>query len=97
MRVLILVDARFAIHERALVERVLVGLANEGIAAQVVLPKDRQLEESGFNLLSEPIWYADRGLSLTRHIRATQVARQVTKNSDNPTGEIDIACFKVES
>jgi len=90
MRVLILVDARFAIHERALVERVLVGLGNEGIAAQVVLPKDRQLEESGFNLLTEPIWYADRGLSLTRHIRATQVARQVTKNSDNPTGEIDI-------
>ncbi len=90
MRVLILVDARFALHERALVERVLVGLADEGIAAQVVLPKDRRLEEKGFDLLCEPIWYADRGLAFTRHIRANQVARQVTRDSDSPAGEIDI-------
>ncbi len=90
MRVLILVDARFALHERALVERVLVGLADEGTIAQVVLPKDRRLEEKGFDLLCEPIWYADRGLALTRHIRASQVARQVTKDSDLPVGEIDI-------
>jgi len=90
MRVLILVDAQFAIHERALIERVLVGLADEGILAQVVLPKDRQLEESGFDLVTEPIWYADRGLALTQRIRASQVARQVTKESDSMTGMIDI-------
>jgi len=90
MRVLILVDARFALHERALIERVIVGLAQEGVQPQVVLPKDRHLEESGFDLLSEPIWYADRGLSLTQRIRATQVARQVTKERDPPTGIIDI-------
>lgn len=95
MRVLILVDAMFAIHERALIERVVVGLANEGVAAQVVLPKDRHLEEAGFDLLSEPVWYADRGLSLTRQIRAAQVAKQVikdqgAKDTDTLTGVIDI-------
>lgn len=90
MRVLILVDARFAEHERALIERVIVGLADEGVHAQVVLPKDRKLEEFGFDLLCEPIWYADRGLTLTQRIRANQVARQVTKESDSLTGVIDI-------
>jgi hypothetical protein len=95
MRVLILVDARFAVHERALIERLIVGLAGEGIHAQVVLPIDRKLEESGFDLISEPIWYADRGLALTQRIRASQVARQVTKgqsskDNDSLTGVIDI-------
>jgi len=95
MRVLILVDARFAVHERALIERVIVGLAQEGVQTQVVLPKDRHLEESGFDLLSEPIWYADRGLALTQRIRANQVARfvikeQTTKESDQSAGVIDI-------
>jgi hypothetical protein len=90
MRVLILVDAQFAVHERALIERVVVGLAQEGIFTQVVLPKDRGLEESGFDLIAEPIWYADRGLALTQRIRATQVARQVAKDSDELSGNIDI-------
>ena len=95
MRVLILVDAQFAIHERALIERVVVGLANEGVVAQVVLPKDRDLDEYGFDLLSEPIWYADRGLALTRSIRATQVAKRVVKDqgvkdSDSLSGVIDV-------
>ncbi len=95
MRVLILVDAMFAIHERALIERVVVGLANEGISARVVLPKDRRLDPKGFDLLTEPIWYADRGLAFTRSIRANQVATQVLKeNSAKDTssfeGVIDI-------
>lgn len=90
MRVLILVDSRFAVHERALIERVLVGLADEGIRAQIVLPKGRDLEDFGFDLLCEPIWYADRGLSLTRSIRATQVARQIAQGSETMTGLIDI-------
>ena len=95
MRVLILVDAMFAIHERALIERIVVGLANEGVAAQVVLPKGRHLEEAGFDLLSEPVWYADRGLALTRQIRAAQVAKQVVKDqgakdTESLSGVIDI-------
>lgn len=95
MRVLILVDARFAVHERALIERVVIGLADEGIMAQVVLPKDRNLEDAGFNLIREPVWYADRGLSLTQRIRATQIAKQVTKDqlskdAESFEGVIDI-------
>ena len=90
MRVLILVDSRFAVHERALIERVVVGLADEGIRAQIVLPKGRDLEDFGFELLCDPIWYADRGLSLTRTIRATQVARQISENAESMTGLIDV-------
>ncbi|MGV6814689.1 MAG: hypothetical protein ACWA5W_06745 [Phycisphaerales bacterium] len=77
MRVLILIDAQFAIHERALIERVVVGLANEGISAQIVLPKGRSLEDAGFDILTEPIYYADRGLAFSRSIRASQIAKQV--------------------
>ena len=95
MRVLILVDARFAVHERALIERVVIGLADEGIMAQVVLPKDRNLEDAGFNLIREPVWYADRGLALTQRIRANQIAKQVTKDllskdAESFEGVIDI-------
>ncbi len=90
MRVLILVDARFAIHERSLIERMIVALANEGVAAQVVLPKDRGLEEHGFDLLAEPVWYADRGLSMTQNIRARQVARQVVGDSNSSDNKVDI-------
>ncbi len=90
MRVLILVDAQFAAHERALLERVMVGLAVEGVEARIVLPKDRRLEAYGFELISEPILYADRGLALTQRIRANQVARRVTRGAEDMTGVIDI-------
>ncbi|MDF1808479.1 MAG: hypothetical protein P1U42_02170 [Phycisphaerales bacterium] len=90
MRVLILVDAQFARHERALIERVVVGLADEGVYTQVVLPKDRQLEEAGFDLLVEPVWYADRGLALTQRIRANQVAKQILGDNESGSGQIDI-------
>ena len=90
MRVLILVDAQFAFHERALIERLVVGLANEGVATQVVLPANRGLEEYGFDLLTEPMWYADRGLSLTQNIRARQIARQVVGDSGASEEPIDI-------
>jgi len=79
MRVLILIDAQFAIHERALIDRVVIGLANEGVTAQVVLPKDRNLEDFGFDMLSEPMYYADRGLAFSRSIRASQVAQQIAR------------------
>ncbi len=90
MRSLILADAQFAKHERALIERVVIGLAVEGIEAQLVLPRDRGLHEFGVGVLGEPIWYADRGLALTQKIRAAQIARQIAKDSDDPRGIIDI-------
>ncbi|MCA9275298.1 MAG: hypothetical protein KDA29_04670 [Phycisphaerales bacterium] len=93
MRVLILADAQFARHERALIERVIVGLAVEGYEAQLVLPKDRGLQEFSVGVLGEPIWYADRGLALTQKIRAAQIARQIAKDAkkpDDPQGIVDI-------
>lgn len=90
MRVLILADAQFATHERALIERVMVGLAVEGVEAQLVLPKDRGLVGYRVGVLGEPVYYADRGLVFTQKIRATQIARQVTNNAQDPTGVVDI-------
>ncbi len=90
MRVLILADAQFAKHERALIERVMIGLTVEGIDAQLVLPKDRGLSGYRVGLLGEPVYYADRGLLLTQKIRAAQIARQVTKDADDMQGVIDV-------
>jgi len=90
MRVLILADAQFATHERALIERVMLGLTVEGIEAQLVLPKDRKLGGYGIGLIGEPVYYADRGLLLTQKIRAAQIARQVTNNADDMHGVVDV-------
>lgn len=90
MRVLILADAQFAKHERALIERVVVGLTVEGIEAQLVLPRDRGLSSFRVGLLGDPIWYADRGLIITRKIRAAQIARDVFERFDNSERPVDI-------
>lgn len=90
MRVLILADAQFAQHERALIERVVVGLAIEGIDAQLILPKDRGLTGFQIGILGDPIWYADRGLMITRKIRAAQIARAIQSKfkDDEPAADI---------
>jgi len=90
MRVLILTDARFAAHERALIERLMVGLAVEGVDARLVLPRDRRLEDYGFELISDPVFYSDRGLALTRRIRAMQIARQLAADFGKIKGAIDV-------
>lgn len=90
MRVLILADAQFAKHERALIERVVVGLTVEGIEAQLILPRDRGLSAFRVGLLGEPIWYADRGLLITRKIRAAQIARSITERYGDATRPVDI-------
>lgn len=90
MRVLILADAQFATHERALIERVMIGLTVEGIEAQLVLPKDRKLDGYSIGFIGEPVYYADRGLALTQKIRAAQIARQVTNNAEEMHGVIDV-------
>jgi hypothetical protein len=90
MRVLILADAQFAKHERALIERVVVGLTVEGIEVQLVLPKDRGLSTFRVGVLSDPIWYADRGLLITRKIRAMQIARSITERYNDASRPADI-------
>lgn len=90
MRVLILADAQFATHERALIERVIVGLTVEGIEAQLVLPNERDLVGYRVGVLGEPLFYASRGLALTQKIRAAQIARQVADDSEDQTGIVDI-------
>lgn len=88
MRVLLLADRVFAAHERALIERIAVGLIAEGIDVHCALPEQRNGVGSAFTLAREPVIYNDRGLAFTQRIRAAQVARQIA--GSETAGAIDV-------
>ncbi|MFK7883805.1 MAG: hypothetical protein AB8F26_06445 [Phycisphaerales bacterium] len=87
MHVLLLADAPFAEHERALIERVAAGVTGEGVRVTVAIPKRT---ETQFSLLTDPIRYSDRGLMLTHRIRAEQVAAAVGGSVSKASGLIDV-------
>lgn len=80
MHVLLLADAPFAEHERALLERVSAGLLGEGVRTTLALPKNAGTE---FSLVSDPIRYSNRGLIFTQRIRAQQVAARIAGNTQD--------------
>ena len=88
MRVLLLADRVFAAHERALIERIAVGLVAEGMDVHCALPAHRKGIGAPFTLAREPLVYNDRGLAFTQRIRAAQIARQI--GGDDPQDAIDI-------
>jgi len=88
MRVLLLADRVFAAHERALIERVAVGLVSEGVDVHCALPAHHDAGGAPFTLAREPVIYNDRGLAFTQRIRAAQVARQIA--GEDPSDAIDI-------
>ncbi|MCA9303848.1 MAG: glycosyltransferase [Phycisphaerales bacterium] len=88
MRVLLLADRVFAAHERALIERIAVGLVAEGIDVHCALPAQNEGSRALFTLAREPVVYNDRGLAFTQRIRAAQVARQIA--GDELADAIDI-------
>ncbi len=88
MRALLLADRVFAAHERALIERIAVGLVAEGVDVHCVLPAHRRGVETSFTLARPPVIYNDRGLAFTQRIRAAQIARQIA--GDDLQDHIDI-------
>jgi len=87
MHVLLLADAPFAEHERALLERISAGLTGEGIRVTLAIPKQTG---ATFSMVTDPIRYSDRGLIFTQRIRAEQVAEAIAGPGKSPAGLVDV-------
>lgn len=94
MHALIIADISFATRERAMLSRLEVGLADEGVRVTHAMPAS--LSATGtFNaseaigIQSTVVTYQDRGLPFTHRRRAGDLARAVEERFDEPT-PIDI-------
>lgn len=81
LRVLLLPDRSFASRERALLERLSVGLADEGVRVFQGVPgvglDADQLGTQRLGVFATPIPFADRGLPWTQGLRAGRLAEAV--------------------
>lgn len=84
MRALLLTDGMFALRERPLLERLRVGLLDEGVHVLLAIPH-RLVGRASFDLMGAPIGYNDSGLGLSRRIRARQLTRALPA-PDKKTG-----------
>lgn len=82
MRVVILADRSFATREQAMLARLEVGLADEGVQVvhaipAAVLERDGAPGMGGAGLYSTRVGYADAGLALTRRSRVRALASAI--------------------
>ncbi|MBY0261640.1 MAG: hypothetical protein K2Q20_04820, partial [Phycisphaerales bacterium] len=79
MRVVILADRSFATREQAMLARLEVGLADEGVHVVHAVPRGalEQGEAPASGLYSTRVGYADAGLSLTRRVRVRALAQAI--------------------
>lgn len=79
MRVVILADRSFATREQAMLARLEVGLADEGVHVVHAVPMGalEQGEAPASGLYSTRVGYADAGLSLTRRVRVRALAQAI--------------------
>lgn len=75
MRVVLVADRRFALRERAMLSRLEVGLADEGVRVVRALPGG--FEAPSASALSETIHFEDAGLPLSLRWRASDAAKAV--------------------
>ena len=87
MHVLLLADAPFAEHERALLERIATGLTGEGVRVTLAVPKKTA---AAFATVSDPVRYSDRGLIFTQRLRAEQVAESIAGSGKPPEGIVQV-------
>lgn len=73
MRVLLLPDAAFLHRERAMLSRLEVGLADEGVRVYRGMPESAGSVQPP-QVCSTPVGYGDAGLPLTRWLRVDQLA-----------------------
>jgi len=111
LRTLILPDAGFLAREQALIARLEIGLADEGVRVLHAVPRSSGALEVGSSLYSTPVTYADEGLPLTLGFRASSLARELERNAMSEGGRagaraalagaarvIDVVhCFGVDS
>lgn len=83
MRALLLLDEVFATRERPLIERLEVGLADEGIRLVRAVPDTLQGSPPG-GFFVEPATYSRQGLAITRRQRAQRLLDAVSPSPDKP-------------
>ena len=76
MRVLLIVDAVFALREAALLSRLQVSLAADGARVLLALP-ERVRSIEGIEVLGDPVPYRGLGTMLTRGVRARGLIRRL--------------------
>ena len=89
MRVLFLVDESFAVRERAMLERLHVGLADEGVRIVHAVPQTLEdVPPSSFFV--ETVVYGLRGLRFSRKSRAQQLADRIVGGADRPIDVVHV-------
>lgn len=92
MRVTILVDAGFGGRERAMLARLQVGLADEGV--RVVYATPTGLGEDAVGVIAARVVYEDRGMPWTLEARAQRLAeaveRAATSRTEGPRGVLHV-------
>lgn len=76
MRALILTDASFAARERAMLSRLELGLADEGVRVIHALPERAARWHQG-EVFSQPITYKDEGLPLSQNWRVQKLVSEL--------------------
>lgn len=89
IRVLLLTDAAFARHERAMLARLEIGLAGEGVRTWFAVPDDARLVDAISSVGTE-LTYPAGGMAWTRSLRAAELIRRIgpNRNPDLPTLDI---------
>jgi len=77
MHALFLTDTIFAMRERALLSRLEVGLAGEGVRVTLAAPVEAT-SKMDLDILGEPVCYHEGKFSLTRRMRAGRLADQIS-------------------
>ncbi len=89
MHTLFLTDTIFALRERALLSRLEVGLAGEGVRITIAAPFEatRMMD---LNILGEPVCYHEGKFSLTRRMRAGRLAEQVSNAAEEGAPPVQV-------
>ncbi|MCA9288671.1 MAG: hypothetical protein KDA05_08805 [Phycisphaerales bacterium] len=89
MRVLFLVDGSFAARERAMLERLHVGLADEGVRIVHAVPQTLD-DVPASSFFVETVGYALRGLRFSRRSRAQQLVDRIVGGPDRPIDVVHV-------
>jgi hypothetical protein len=89
MRILIIADDSFASRERAMLRRLEVGLADEGVRVVHAVPRSA-LRWHGAELSAQTVPYESRGMAISRPWRVRRLVEttRTLHNGDNPAFDL---------
>lgn len=83
-----MVDRLFARHEKALIERTVVGLLDEGIGVRLLVPRSGFKHRTSWETPVERTPYVDRGVSIMLPIRARSLAQTLREQAPDTSWDI---------